>query len=203
MPSIKRRRDLPSYHHYSRYKPYLRIDFCHRCCYCGVCESDLGGSRRFAVDHFRPKSWPEFAELVTSYSNLYYACDTCNTYKSDVWPSPAEQAQGFRFWDACQDLSKDHFVFRRNSGEAVPLTVCAKYTDRIVRINREVVRKMRIQRLERIELYRKALRITREYEAQLPTILEPLKRQMVEAGIQFNRRVIEEMRPRLIRAMDS
>ena len=95
-------------------------------------------------------------------------------------------------------------MLRRESGEAVPLTACAKYTDRIVRINREVVREKRIQRLVRVELYRKLLRAKRAYEAQLPKILDPLKRQMVETFIKITREVLAEMRSRcLVREMNS
>jgi len=38
----------------------------------------------FGVDHYRPKD--SFPELTTSYTNLFYCCNACNSRKGAYWP---------------------------------------------------------------------------------------------------------------------
>ncbi len=71
--------------HYKIYKSKLREEFFHRCVYCGTREPELGGSKSFHIDHYKPKS--KFPKLAAKYSNLLYACRDCNAYKGDYWPT--------------------------------------------------------------------------------------------------------------------
>ena len=69
-------------------------------------EMKYGTPGNYAVDHFRPKSNPEFRKLVCRYSNLFYACRDCNLYKGSTWPSKYMRNLGFRFLDPCRvDMS--------------------------------------------------------------------------------------------------
>jgi uncharacterized protein (TIGR02646 family) len=51
-----------------------------RCSYCDGAPLDTS-----KVDHFRPKSRPEFYRLVCAWSNLFIACDGCNRAKRELW----------------------------------------------------------------------------------------------------------------------
>jgi hypothetical protein len=195
MPSIKRRQTPPTYEKYVKYKPFLRADFRNRCCYCGISERDWGGPRHFHIDHFKPWSKPEFAELVAHYPNLYYACDICNNYKRDNWPTPEEEAEGSRFWDACLDLSVEHFTLQRQTGEIASLTRCATYTERVVRINRQKAQEIRLKRLKRAQLYRLLLKEARKKKSQLSMTSDLVQRESVRATLEMNQRVLDFLRP--------
>lgn len=71
------------YSHYARFKPPLQKEFASRCVYCREPDS-IRGVNTFGVDHYRPQA--HFGALVNEYLNLYYCCNTCNTWKSDYWP---------------------------------------------------------------------------------------------------------------------
>jgi len=159
VPRFKRRQSPQAYSDYSNYKPYLRLDFRWRCCYCGVRERKWGGQSHFAVEHFQPKKL--FPLLETTYSNLYYACDKCNGCKWRWWPNPADIAAGRRFFDPCSDLSKKHFRLDL-TGMLQNLSDCGWYTIKTVRLNRKVLVDMRREHLQLIREYRKALRAVRD-----------------------------------------
>ena len=70
---------------YRDWKPQLAEEGHNQCVYCAIHENSMGGIRNFHVEHYRPKS--KFPELINNYSNLFYACPVCNTYKSNDWPN--------------------------------------------------------------------------------------------------------------------
>jgi hypothetical protein len=70
---------------YQDWKPHLAEEGNGRCVYCAILDVELGGQRNFHVEHYKPKSRPEFAHLINDYENLFYACALCNTFKSDSW----------------------------------------------------------------------------------------------------------------------
>ena len=133
MSVFVRYEEPPHYSDYRLYKPHLRRDFHYQCAYCTVHEAEFGGHYNFQIDHFRPQSL--FPQLRTEYSNLYYACSICNTYKSNKWPTEEQRQQGYRFLDPCIDDYAAHF-------EELPdwtlrvLTKPAKYTLVHCRLNR-------------------------------------------------------------------
>jgi hypothetical protein len=73
---------------YSEWKPELAQEGFHQCVYCCISENSFGGIRNFHVEHYKPKSLKEFSHLENEFSNLYYACAICNTFKSDDWVEP-------------------------------------------------------------------------------------------------------------------
>lgn len=81
----KRTQQPPSYKNYRSYKPFLRIEFDHRCVYCGIREAEDGGSKKFHIDHYKPKK--NFPFQSNNYSNLFYSCSDCNISKGDYWPN--------------------------------------------------------------------------------------------------------------------
>lgn len=72
---------------YSDWKPQLSVEGFHQCVYCTISENSFGGIRNFHVEHYRPKGLPEFRHLENVYSNLFYACAICNSFKSNDWPA--------------------------------------------------------------------------------------------------------------------
>ena len=67
---------------YRSYKPWLRDEFAFRCAYCLTREGwspSEPGHALFGADHIVPQSGDPASAL--SYSNLVYACGTCNSYK--------------------------------------------------------------------------------------------------------------------------
>jgi len=126
MPRIRRKQRPPVLAEYRKYKPYLRIDFQYRCAYCHIPELRYGPPGNYSIDHFRPKSRPEFSHLVSRYANLYYACQDCNRHKGKTWPAPQLRADGFRFLDPCKDDYNEHWRVRP-SGEIEAFTRAAEY----------------------------------------------------------------------------
>lgn len=167
MPRIKHRTAVPQYETYPEYRQILREDFLFRCCYCGLTESRYGGSRHFWIDHFRPKSNPDFKHLAANFYNLLYACDTCNSLKGRTWPTGSEIAAGKRFWNPREDSSVSHFRLHTADGSVEALTVCAEYTIKRLRLNRKFTRTMRTKRLEGQARFRDALRTVRRTEILL------------------------------------
>lgn len=77
-----RRHGPRGYTDYTSFKPWLRDEFVFRCVYCLFRERWFpSGEATFSVDHVEPQvSAPE---RVCDYTNLVYACLTCNSSKRD------------------------------------------------------------------------------------------------------------------------
>jgi len=132
---------------YQDYKPYLRRDFHHRCAHCLIHEAHYGGLRNYHVDHFQPKR--RFPQLTLTYTNLYYACGLCNTFKGDYWPSSKQLKSGLRFVDPCQeDPYGTHFDVVEQDGSLQILTDVGRYTVVHVRLDRNQLRKHRRREIE-------------------------------------------------------
>src|ERR1700742_3839727 len=76
---------VPSGLSYPKYLPFLRRDFLYSCGYCTMCEGEAE-KIRFTIDHYEPQN--ARADLVNDYTNLMYACDSCNGRKNDLTPTP-------------------------------------------------------------------------------------------------------------------
>lgn len=81
----KKNARAPASGDYRSWKPQLAIEAELQCVYCCIHESQFGGFRNFHVEHYKPQS--AFPELRNEYSNLFYACGICNSFKSDDWPT--------------------------------------------------------------------------------------------------------------------
>lgn len=101
-------------------------------------ESRHGGPRNFAVEHFRPKKL--FPRLKCDYSNLYYACNSCNDFKGARWPTRSQQACGYEFVDPCQSAISVHLGFDASTGAATPRTIAGRYTSDHLNLDRELLR---------------------------------------------------------------
>jgi hypothetical protein len=94
---------------YQTYKRYLRLEFTGKCVYCQM-PSSMREYAVFGVDHYRPQTY--FPELATTYSNLYYCCNACNSAKGPYWPSSAALEKTHFIPNPCDHTMFAHLRFR-------------------------------------------------------------------------------------------
>jgi uncharacterized protein (TIGR02646 family) len=83
--------------------------------HCSYCDGHpLRATGIEAVDHFRPKSLPEFYELVCAWTNLFLTCTACNHAKREQWDEALLRPDDvdFRF--------ERYFEVRFDSGKLEP-----------------------------------------------------------------------------------
>lgn len=132
------RSDPPALAHYSEYRDWLRVDFRYRCAYCLTMEGHFPQEHaNFQIDHHRPRKG-KYArpDLEHLYINLYWTCHVCNHRKASTWPSPAQEAAGYKWIDPCQPWG-DHDLHWRISaeGDIAWLTPTGEYTVRKLRLS--------------------------------------------------------------------
>jgi hypothetical protein len=81
-----RRHGPAGYKDYSSYRDWLRDEFTFRCVYCLHREQWTSRGATFHVEHFIPASVDPDGER--EYSNLLYACTTCNQTKEAILGLP-------------------------------------------------------------------------------------------------------------------
>jgi hypothetical protein len=81
-----RRHGPGGYSGYESYREWLRDEFLFRCVYCLHREQWYGRGATFHIDHFIPVTTGR--QGVTDYSNLLYACGTCNESKKSILGLP-------------------------------------------------------------------------------------------------------------------
>jgi 5-methylcytosine-specific restriction endonuclease McrA len=150
--SLVVRSNVPSNLEYKEYKPYLRNDFFYACAYCTIAESEATGIR-FTIDHYEPQS--ARADLVNTYDNLMYCCDSCNTYKGDRSPPEDARAKGNRFFRPDVDLRADHFETEKYSLRLTHKSTVGWFTINFLDLNRGPLLRLRIlrQRLYECDQY--------------------------------------------------
>lgn len=123
---------------YPEYRPQLRHDFYHSCAYCTITECEAQAIS-FSIDHYEPRQ--RAPQLENEYSNLMYACTTCNTYKSDRSPPPEARAAGYRFFRPDQDIFQQHF--ERDGLKLKTKTNTGFYTSQALYLDRLALRRVR------------------------------------------------------------
>ncbi|MEZ5401422.1 MAG: HNH endonuclease [Bryobacteraceae bacterium] len=129
---------------YQRFKSFLREDFRFQCAYCNITEAYRRGSDVFGVDHFRPRA--HFPDLATTYSNLYYACNKCNSIKGSRFPTETMRNQGIGFVDPCAVNPHENDLREAADGKLEALTGSGTYTIAVIRLNRIECVTFRLQR---------------------------------------------------------
>lgn len=81
-----RRHGPEGYKDYNSYRDWLRDEFVFRCVYCLHREQWYGRNATFHIDHFDPATVEP--EEKCEYSNLLYACATCNEAKKAILGLP-------------------------------------------------------------------------------------------------------------------
>ena len=102
----------PAYSRYRKFKPHLRIEFSGRCVYCRALDR-IKGPETFGVDHYRPQN--HFPLLSAEYLNLYYACNLCNSRKSDFWPSSQLLKLGRFIPNPCDHVMFEHLRYKHGT----------------------------------------------------------------------------------------
>jgi len=144
--------------------PTLRTEFNGKCAYC---ESKIHQATTHSeYDHFRPKksargmegesSQDHYWWLMYEWSNIYYVCTKCNTYKSTWFPvegnrgsilSSMEDLYRFErnmLVDPCSSDPDEHFRYDE-SGEIIDLTREGLITIDLLKLNRiELVEERRL-----------------------------------------------------------
>jgi len=167
-PRLKRQDSYPvksdgTFYVYAHYREHIAIDCQHRCVYCDAHADEVGGAEAMQLDHFRPESFDEFLLLINDPRNLHYACGRCNLWKSDWWPARGTDATHNGrdgFIDPFAEDRLEYFEVALN-GEIRALQPPAGYIVRLLRLDREFLRKLRYLRLLR-SLWRKKVADLRE-----------------------------------------
>lgn len=143
------KRSIPAkeYKDYSQYRSLLRQDFKYTCAYCLIHEFHNGGEANFAIDHHCPQNGPHARpDLASTYSNLYWSCQECNSNKGDTWPEDAMYTQGFRFIDPCEEWGDHdlHWIFHHD-GTLEAITNEGRYTEERLMLWRGMLKERRAQ----------------------------------------------------------
>jgi uncharacterized protein (TIGR02646 family) len=123
---------------YGDYRQTLRVDFWFACAYCNIAESEAAGLG-FHIDHYQ--SATRVPELEHEYTNLFWACQPCNSSKGDL-PEDEERFQGYRFFCADHDDPEEHF---KTVGLRIEWKTerVGRYTVVTLNLNRQQLREIR------------------------------------------------------------
>jgi hypothetical protein len=117
------RRHGPSgYKDYQSYRDWLRDEFMFRCVYCLHREQWYDRGSTFNIDHFFPVAIDPLGGVV--YTNLLYACATCNNAKRDLIGIP----------DPCS-VSFADCVTIKDTGEVKALNLAGEVLVKKLRLN--------------------------------------------------------------------
>jgi hypothetical protein len=156
---------------YSYYRTEIAEDCEHRCVYCDAKADEVGGAEAMQLEHFRPQSFEEFSHLTNDPRNLNYACGRCNLWKSNWWPafgSDSTHNGSEGFLDPFSEDRLEYFSFSGN-GEIHALKPPAAYIIRLLRLEREYLRKLRELRILKDLWCRKIRDLRKKAEAgELP-----------------------------------
>lgn len=177
---------------YSAHKEDLIIDFKARCGYCN--DIHIYKIASFEIDHFIPRvrNKKPFLSIKsdTDYSNLVYACKSCNNSKRNKWPTndeniPNQNDKGFI--DPCDKLYDQQFI-RLANGQIKAITKLGDWILKELKLDKpqhEIIYnleqldliidqlKVDIENLEDINLYKRITKLLlnyRDYVQQLGTI---------------------------------
>jgi hypothetical protein len=130
-PKSQHRRKLTA-HSVASYKAVLRLEFAFQCVYCRLPDG-VKGQDNFGVDHYRPRSL--FPALARTYSNLFYACNACNSRKKDFWPSSKERRDGRFIPNPCDHVMFQHLRYK--GARVEPHSPAGEHTKNLLMLNDE------------------------------------------------------------------
>ncbi len=105
----KRRNITTSVKHHGDHRADLKLDYKDRCGWCN--DIDTWRVTWFEIDHLVPQKYLNKIS-PTDYSNLVYACRSCNNAKRFKWPTKDENIHNKNdegFIDPCDDSYNDQF----------------------------------------------------------------------------------------------
>lgn len=118
-----------NYTAYTSYKPFLRDEFERKCVYCRMPDT-MRGQDNFGTDHYRPKK--RFPHLATTYSNLFYCCNACNSRKGNYWPAAQDASSRF-VPNPCDHEMFSHLRFKLATVEV--RTAAGTFTQELLDLN--------------------------------------------------------------------
>lgn len=105
----KRQSITAKVNHYREHRDHLKVDYKNRCGYCN--SIDTWRFVWFEIDHFVPQKY--LIKIADNeYSNLVYACRSCNNAKRAHWPTKDEFIHNQNdegFIDPCDDNYNSQF----------------------------------------------------------------------------------------------
>ncbi len=153
---------------YHDWKPLLAEEGFHQCVYCSISESSFGGIRNFHVEHYKPKGDSRFSHLENVFSNLFYACSICNSFKSDDWPCDPDSDLNVSCYPDPSAVDYSHiFTIENFTGLIDGVNVAAKYILNKLYLNRP---QLIINRREQI-LAKKYEEVTSKASVQLDRLI--------------------------------
>lgn len=150
----------PKLSSYRRYKKYLRKEFLGQCIYCRMPDSVMGLAQ-FGADHYLPQS--RYPHLATTYSNLFYCCNSCNSYKGDA--PPVGTPPDVFVPNPCDYVMYAHMRFKHARVEHV--TKAGKYTVELLDLNEESLVARREDNLHMIDVLEMSMADLRAAEKNL------------------------------------
>jgi hypothetical protein len=144
------------YKRYPTYKRWLQKEFSRSCVYCRQPDSSAPNII-FGVDHYRPKGILRFANLVTTYANLYYCCGSCNSRKNNYWPIDEKKDP----WVVapCEHVMVDHLRFNSTTGEIETRTTNGRFTEELLQLNDVALVKYRLSTLKIISICSREIKL--------------------------------------------
>ena len=109
----------------------------------------MRGTSSFAVEHYLPKE--HFPHLTTDYSNLFYCCNACNSFKGDWYPSDVALHAGQFYPNPCAHVLFSHMRFKGAVVE--PTSVAGEFAVKSLDLNEAEAVKYREFVLDNIELW--------------------------------------------------
>lgn len=167
-----------SFYAYAHYRDHVAKDCQDRCVYCDAHCDEVGGAEAMQLDHFRPESFDEFQALVNDPRNLHYACGRCNLLKSNHWPARGTDATHNGRDGFIDPFSEDRVGYFEitEGGDIRPIQPPAAYVIRLLRLDREFLRKAREVRLLRAKWRKKVSAIRAKIEnGEMPNPAELVK----------------------------
>jgi hypothetical protein len=147
-----RRHGPTGYTDYESYREWLRDEFVFRCVYCLHREQWYGRGAAFHIDHFTPVA--QSYALECDYSNLLYACATCNEAKKAVLNLPNPCAVAFH---DCLRVKDDGRVEALNTHGEILMQVLKLNSEKNVRTRSRWMRILETCRKTDTALYEELL----------------------------------------------
>lgn len=192
----RRLRPARQFKNYRVYKPILRAEFVRICVYCRQPDCQAKG-QVFGVDHYRPKAG--FPALVCAYDNLFYACNTCNTYKGDYWPGAGA---AHRVLNPCDDELSRHVRFDARTGRMESLSNLGAFFTEMFRLNEGDAPGSRLACLEAVQLAKDKIRQIDLGLAKVAARLAGVVAPADQVALESKKEALETRRTRLVDLID-
>ncbi len=82
--------------------------------HCSFCDRYPIGSKEISIDHFKPKSNPDFYSLVCQWENLYHCCPNCQSFKKEQYNDNLLRPDGVDY------SFEKYFIYSYNSHTIEP-----------------------------------------------------------------------------------